>query len=99
MVLLGAVAREKCVPHVHKPTSCVDVPVPLPVPAGLRRSRRCEQAVGWEEGDKDDAECAICHLYMHLSAGKEQAPCWLLLWLLWLLWLSAASWCPPYLTA
>lgn len=39
--------------------------------AGLRRSRRCELAVGFADGAKDDAECTFCHLYMHLSAGEQ----------------------------
>ena len=35
-------------------------------------------AVGFLEGDSDDAECAICHLYMHNSAGKAARCCGLL---------------------
>lgn len=42
---------------------------PYPCVTGLRRSRRCDLAVGFEEGAKDDAECTFCHMYMHLSAG------------------------------
>ena len=52
-------------------------------------------------GDKEDAECAVCHLYLHLSGGE---PGWRTLctlgWLLCLLcfergaapaWLAASS--------
>lgn len=37
--------------------------------SGLRRSRRTKLRVGFQEGEQDDSECAICHIYMHLSAG------------------------------
>ena len=35
---------------------------------GCRRARRVEQAVGMDNGAKDDAECAICRQYVHLAA-------------------------------
>lgn len=38
--------------------------------AGLRRSRRIKAPVGMREGDSEDAECAVCHLYLHLSGGE-----------------------------
>ncbi len=62
--LLQGAAHPVCsaVPHTASP-------LPSCCPAGLRRSRRCDLAVGFEEGATDDAECTFCHLYMHLSAG------------------------------
>lgn len=34
---------------------------------GVKRSRRTDCPKGFHKEDKDDAECAICHLYLHLS--------------------------------
>lgn len=68
--------RLACAWHPAAPATLAPEPEPpspaacLCAPAGLRRSRRTELAVGFDEGAADDAECAICHLYMHLSAGE-----------------------------
>ncbi|KAK9819859.1 hypothetical protein WJX72_003401 [[Myrmecia] bisecta] len=35
---------------------------------GVRRARRITQPVGMDKGASDDAECAICHMYVHCSA-------------------------------
>lgn len=48
--------------------SAAHMPTHALPPAGLHRSRRTPLAVGFDAGATDDAECAICHLYMHLSA-------------------------------
>jgi histone demethylase JARID1 len=35
---------------------------------GLRRSRRVAAPLGMRAGDRQDAACAVCHLFLHLSA-------------------------------
>lgn len=35
---------------------------------GLRRSRRIDPGVGLRSGDREDAQCAVCHLFVHFSA-------------------------------
>ena len=35
--------------------------------AGVKRSRRTDAPKGFHKDDKDEAECAICHLYLHVS--------------------------------
>ncbi|KAA6416700.1 MAG: lysine-specific demethylase 5C-like, partial [Trebouxia sp. A1-2] len=34
---------------------------------GVKRSRRTDALKGFHKDDKDEAECAICHLYLHVS--------------------------------
>lgn len=34
---------------------------------GVKRSRRTNASKGFHKDDKDEAECAICHLYLHVS--------------------------------
>ena len=34
---------------------------------GVKRSRRTDAPKGFHKDDKDEAECAICHLYLHAS--------------------------------
>lgn len=34
---------------------------------GVKRSRRTNAPKGFHKDDKDEAECAICHLYLHVS--------------------------------
>ena len=40
---------------------------PPPLHAGVRQARRVTAPKGFEPEEKDEAECAICHLYLHVS--------------------------------
>lgn len=35
--------------------------------AGMKHSRRTTLAKGFHKDDKEEAECSICHLYLHVS--------------------------------
>lgn len=53
---------------LHPLTACSQLhQVALVLTTGVKRSRRTNAPKGFQKDDKDEAECAICHLYLHVS--------------------------------
>lgn len=56
-----------CVAGMLRCASAVQSASPLSLHAGVRQARRVTAPKGFEPEEKDEAECAICHLYLHVS--------------------------------